>query len=295
MINDTKITEEQKIECFGSLEKYEIIAMKVAQILIEEIKIKGLEKYFEDIDITNEFSYPYLQNWIEKNKNTIAKVLEMKRKVFTQDDIEEYIKSNTVVSQEFLELKFKELFGEKELTDEERKEKQCLENQPEEYTTKEAKEKLENENEEQIQEYRSSYSEKSFNTRLKRDIRYGFIKKHSNPKDFQINFNALVTPKVIRGNTDFSISTNQNGEYDFLLDQVQIAMWNELGELMIEVYVPDKKYPEGMTRSTLIQKEKEDVCEKELTALYKKFQQQGVDVSAVSKRILGLDKEGLII
>lgn len=104
-----------------------------------------------------------------------------------------------------------------------------------------------------------------------------------------------MTPKVIRGNTDFSISTNPNGEYDFLLNQVQIAMWNELGELMIEVYVPDKKYPEGMTRSALIQKEKEDVCEKELTALYKKFQQQGVDVSAISKRILGLDKEDLII
>lgn len=295
MIKDTQITEEQKIECFRSLENYESIAMKVAQILIQEIKFKGLENYFEDIDIMNEFSYPYLQNWIEKNKNTIAKVLEMKRKVFTQVDIEEYIKYKTVPSEEFLELKFKELFEDKKLTDEERKEMQRLENQTEEYTTEEAKEKLENENEEQIQEYRNSYSEKSFNTALREDIMYGFIKKCSKPKDFKLDFNGVITPKVIRGNTDFSISTNPNGEYDFILNQEQIAIWNGLGKIQIEVYVPDKKYPERMTRSTLIQKEKEDACEKALRELYKKFQQQGVDVSAVSRRILGLGQEDLII
>lgn len=82
MNNDTKVTEEQKTECFESLEKYESIAMQVAQILIEEIKSKDLERHFEDIDIMNEFIYPYLQSWVEANKDTITEVLEMKKKSF---------------------------------------------------------------------------------------------------------------------------------------------------------------------------------------------------------------------
>lgn len=49
MSNGIKVTEEQKIECFGSLEKYESIAMQVAEILKEEIKSKGLESHFENI------------------------------------------------------------------------------------------------------------------------------------------------------------------------------------------------------------------------------------------------------
>lgn len=292
MNNDIKIAEEQKTECFGSIKKYESIATHVAQILIEEIKSKGLERHFEDIDIMNLFIYPYLQSWIEANKDSITKVLKMKRKVFTKKDIEEYIKSNSITPQGLLELKFKELFEGKELTDEEQKRKEDLENQPEDHITdEEAIEKLENENEEQIQACRHSYSEESFNSKLKRDISYGFIQKYSNPKDYQLNFNTLVTPKVIQGNTEFKIPTNENGDYDFLVNQVQIAMLNHLNVLLIEVYVPDKEYPEGMTRSALIQKEKEEACEKELKALYQKFQEQGVDVSTVSKRILGLERE----
>lgn len=293
MSNDTKITEEQITECFGGLEKYESIAMQVAQILIEEIKSKGLERQFENIDIMNEFIYPYLQSWVEANKDNITKVLEMKRKVFTKEDIEEYIKFHSKTPQELLELKFKELFEGKDLTDEERKRKENLENQPEKYTTEEAIEELKNENEEQIQKCRHSYSEGSFNSKLKQDISYGFLKQYSNPKDFQLNFNAPITQKLIRGNTEFKISTNENEDYDFLVNQVQIVATHHLGLLIIEVYVPDKEYPEGMTRSDLIQKEKEDACEKELKALYQKFQQQGVDVSAVSKRILGLEREDL--
>lgn len=294
MSNDTKVTEEQKTECFGSLEKYESIAMQVAQILIEEIKSKGLERHFEDIDIMNEFIYPYLQSWVETNKDTITKVLEMKKKVFTKKDIEEYIKSNSIAPQELLELKFKELFEGKELTDQERKRKEDLENQPEDYiTTEEALEKLKNENEEQIQECRHSYSEESFNSKLKKDIRYGFIQVCSNPKDFQLRFNGFVTPKILKGNTEFTMSNNENGDFDFLVNQAQIVTVHDCGVSLIEVYVPDKEYPEGMTRSDLIQKEKEEACEEELKALYQKFQQQGVDVSAVSKRILGLEREDL--
>lgn len=293
MSNDTKVTEEQKTECFGSLEKYESIAMQVAQILIEEIKSKGLERHFEDIDIMNEFIYPYLQSWVETNKDTITKVLGMKKKVFTKKDIEEYIKSNSIAPQELLELKCKELFEGKELTDQERKRKEDLENQPEYYITEEALEKLKNENEEQIQACRHSYSEESFNSKLKQDIRYGFIQVCSNPKDFQLGFNKFVTPKILKGNTEFTMSNNENGDFDFLVNQAQIVMLNYLDVQLIEVYVPDKEYPEGMTRSALIQKEKEDACEEELKALYQKFQQQGVDVSAVSKRILGLEREDL--
>lgn len=293
MSNDTKVTEEQKTECFGSLEKYESIAMQVAQILIEEIKSKGLERHFEDIDIMNEFIYPYLQSWVETNKDTITKVLGMKKKVFTKKDIEEYIKSNPIAPQELLELKCKELFEGKELTDQERKRKEDLENQPEDYITEEALEKLKNENEEQIQACRHSYSEESFNSKLKQDIRYGFIQVCSNPKDFQLRFNEFVTPKILKGNTEFTMSNNENGDFDFLVNQAQIVMLNHLDVQLIEVYVPDKEYPEGMTRSALIQKEKEDACEEELKALYQKFQQQGVDVSAVSKRILGLEREDL--
>lgn len=292
MNNDTKVTEEQKTECFESLEKYESIAMQVAQILIEEIKSKDLERHFEDIDIMNEFIYPYLQSWVEANKETITEVLEMKRKVFTKKEIEEYIKSNSKVPQELLELKYKELFEGKKLNNQERKRKEDLENQPEDYITEEeALEKLKIENEEQIQACRHRYSEESFNSKLEQDIRYGFIQVCSNPKDFQLRFNEFVTPKILKGNTEFTMPNNENGNFDFLVNQAQIVMINHLGVQLIEVYVPDKEYPEGMTRSALIQKEKSDACEEELKALYQKFQQQGVDVSAVSKRILGLERE----
>lgn len=117
---------------------------------------------------------------------------------------------------------------------------------------------------------------------------------HSNPKDYQLKFNAFITPKVIQGNTDFKISINENGDYDFLVNQVQIAIINDIGVQIIEVYVPNKEYPEGMTRSALMQKGREDACEKELKALYQKFQQQGVDVSNVlSKIILDIQREDL--
>lgn len=292
MNNNNQINEEQKAECFGK--KYESIAMQVAEVLMEEIKSKGLESYFEDIDIMNEFIYPYLQSWIEANKDNITKVLKMKKRVFTKEDIEECIKSNPIVPQELLEFKIKELFGEG-LTDEEQKRKENLENQPEKYITEEeAIENLENENEKQIQDYRSSYSEESFYSKLNQDTSYGFIKMHSNPKDYQLKFNAFITPKVIQGNTDFKISINENGDYDFLVNQVQIAIISDLGVQIIEVYVPNKEYPEGMTRSALMQKEREDACEKELKVLYQKFQQQGVDVSNVlSKIILDIQREDL--
>lgn len=288
MSKDTQVTEEQKIECFGSLEKYESSAIQVAQILNREIQINGLEKHFEDINIMNEFVYPYLQSWIEENKDTITKVLEMKKKVFTQKEIEEYIESNPKENLEFLELKFKELFEEKKLNSQEQERKENLENQQELYTEEEALEKLKNENEKQIQEYRNTYSEESFNLKLKQDI---FIYLYSNPKDFEVACNKIVHPKILKGNTEFKIPNNEKGDFDFLVNQVQIVRVDYPCIKFIEAYVPDKKYPEGMTRSSLIQKEKEDECEKELKALYQKFQQQGIDVSAVSKRILSLEKE----
>ena len=223
--------------------------------------------------------------------NGIVKQVE-KRKVFTKKEIEEYIKSNSKVPQELLELKYKELFEGKKLNNQERKRKEDLENQPEDYITEEeALEKLKIENEEQIQACRHRYSEESFNSKLEQDIRYGFIQVCSNPKDFQLRFNEFVTPKILKGNTEFTMPNNENGNFDFLVNQAQIVMINHLGVQLIEVYVPDKEYPEGMTRSALIQKEKSDACEEELKALYQKFQQQGVDVSAVSKRILGLERE----
>lgn len=291
MSNNTKITEEQKKECFGSLENYESIAIKVAQILIDEIKRKSLEEYFKDIDIMNEFVYPYLQRWVEFNKDTIDKVLGMRKKAFTDDEIKRYISSNSVVSQELVELKFKEVFEGKGLTGEELERKEELENQPETLTKREAINKLQNEKEEQIQSCIQSYSEERFNSRLKKDINYGFIQKYSNPKEFELKLNGAVTPKVLKGNTEFAIQTNENGDYDFLVNQVQIALYNSHEVQPIKVYVPDKEYPEGMTLSDLIQKEKEEACEKALKALYEEFQQQGVDVSALSEKILGLDKD----
>ncbi len=285
-----EINEDEIIECFGSTENYEDIAMQVAQELKKEIKDKGLEKNFEGIDIIKEFCYPYLQNWMKDNKDTISKVLKMKNKSFSEKEIQEYIQQHAQEQIE-LDIKFKELFGEEKLSTKEQEKKEKLENKPEELTTEEAIKKLTDENEEQIQAYRKIYSEEKFSSKLERDIDEGFISVYSNPKDFQIPFSKFVSSKILKGNTEFTVSTNEKEDFDFFINQEQIAIINDLGIQIIEVYVPDKEYPEKMTRSTFIQREKEEECEKELKELYQKFQQQGVDVSAISERILGLENE----
>lgn len=282
--------ENQIIELLGGQEKY----LEYKNIIIEALKRalnkSGIATQFDGTDIYEQYVIFTIQNWVSMNEVSINKVRELKDelkdKKFTPKEISDYIEEKRA-SETKWSLARKELskvfakFSD-ELTPDEEDNTVSI---SEEEAVTEMKKHLEAE----ISPIMYKYSLE----RLSDILRTTWINVTTKPIAFDINRRRIKS--VLKGNTEFDISHSEQSEdeqYDFDVNAVQIVIFDVQNDLPnIKVYLPDKEYPEGTLRSTLILQGKEKKCEKELEALYKKYQEQGVDFSTVYKRVMAKERD----
>ncbi len=159
-------------------------------------------------------------------------------------------------------------------------------------------EKLKQENLEEIENLRSNYCDNKLRDYLQYYCREGFIWVCHSPKEFVVKLDdTLSEQKILKGNTKLLNRSDGDGFYDFNVNEVQIATRLSTLGSFIQIYIPDKEYPVGMTRRKFLSREKElelkfigefkNVCEK--------YQEQGLDVSAILKKFNPFDSKSLVL
>lgn len=295
--------ENQIIEILGSQEKYIEYKNLIIQALKRELDLSGIATCFDDTAIFEQFADFYLQGWLFDNEELINRVRQLKDKNFTQDEIRNFIEKHPIIPEDIESLlnekRLIEMFGEgngKESLNHEDEEKinDYMKN-PELLSEEDALSLMKDNLSSEISQLMECFGLQSFKNNLDSQFNIGFLHVNSNPKDFDINRRNIKS--ILKGNTKFNTSHREQSDdeqYDFEVNSEQIVIIGlQKGYPIIEVYIPDKEYPEGTLRSTLIQKEKEDICEKELRALYLKFQGQGVDFSKVYQSVMAKSEKDM--
>lgn len=274
-MNDN-VNERQSANLFFNPDDYNKYITKVLSLLKEEINSMGLEDKFEGIDLVQTFIQPYLLG----KMNEIGINSFLKREI-AQKEIDEYIDKNKsqVIDSEMAELLSRKLFGDKPLTSEEEKRVEYYKTHPiykETMSESEAKEIMQKQ-QEIVYETALHTLDDLINTQ---SYRSGFIMFYTNPHDFTpkvASTKGILKGEPLKEFLDDKIS------YNFQVNEEMITTIGLSYPEMIEVYSPIEQYPEGMTFSALLRKEKEDECAKKLEEIYRDFQLQGIDVSAVFK------------
>lgn len=271
-MNDN-VNEKKSANLFLNPDDYDKYITKVLSLLKEEITSMGLEDKFEGIDLVETFIQPYLLG----KMNEIGISSFLKREI-SQEEIDEYIAKNRteVTDSEMLELHIRRLFSDKPLTSEEEKKLEYHNSNPkyeESMTENEARKRIQEQRQIDYQSALQSLDNLISNQR-------GFIMLYDNPHDFTpkiASTKGILKGEPLNGILDDGLS------YDFKVNEEIITAIGLGYPEMIEVYSPIEQYPKVVTFSALLHKEKEDECAKKLEELYRSFQRQGVDVSAVFK------------
>lgn len=273
-MND-KVSEKQSTNLFLNTDDYNRYITKILSLLQKEINSMGLEDKFEEIDLIETFVHPYLFG----KMNEIGINSFLKREI-SQEDINEFIDRNKseIMDDEGVELLSKKLFGDTPLTTEEEKRLEYYQSNPKYKETMSESEAKEIMKEQQKIVYETAL--KILDDLIAQNCRSGFIQIYTHPYDFSPK--VASTKGILKGEPLREILDDEIS-YDFQVNEEMITAIGLSYPEMIEVYSPIEQYPEGMTFSALLHKEKEDECAKKLEELYRKFQRQGVDVSAVFK------------
>lgn len=294
------MTEGQIIEILGSEERYIEYKSLIIQALRRELDIFGTVAHFDETDVFEQFTNFYLQGWLFDNEQIINRVRQLKDRKFTQDEISNFIKEHPVIPKDIEVLlnrrKLIGFFGDGEgiesLTPEEEKKINDYMKNPELLSEEDALTLMYDDLKSEISQRMKDFDLQSFRRSLEQQSSYGFLHVSSNPKDFDINRREIKS--ILKGNTEFNTSFSEqfnNEQYDFEVNSEQIVIIGlQKGYPIVEVYMPDKEYPEGTLRSSLIQKEIEDKCEEELKALYQKYQGQGVNFSRIYQNVMANER-----
>ncbi len=273
---NNNVNERQSANSFLNPDDYNKYITKVLSLLKEEINSMGLEDKFEGIDLVETFIQPYLLG----KMNEIGINSFLKREI-SQKEIDEYIDKNKseVIDSEMIELLSRKLFGDKPLTLEEEKRVEYYKTHPiykETMSESEAKEIMQKQ-QEIVYETALHTLDDLISTQ---SCRSRFIMFYTNPHDF---IPKVASTKGILKGEPLNEILDDKISYNFQVNEEMITAIGLSYPEMIEVYSPIEQYPEGMTFSALLRKEKEDECAKKLEELYRDFQLQGIDVSAVFK------------
>lgn len=296
------MTENQIIEILGSQEKCIEYKNLIIQALKRELDVSEIATCFDGIDIFEQFADFYLQGWLFDKEELINRVRQLKDRNFTQDEIRNFIEEHPIIPKDIESLlnrkRLIELFGVgddiESLTSEEEEIINDYMKNPELLSEEDALALMNDDLNSEISQIMKGFDLQSFKGNLVQQINIGFLHVNSNPKDFDITRRSIKS--ILKGNTEFNTSHSEqfdDEQYDFEVNSKQIVIIGLQKDYpIIEVYIPDKEYPEGTLRSTLIQKEKEDMCGEELRALYLKYQRQGVDFSKVYQNVMANDERG---
>lgn len=285
------------ISFLGSAEIYEEYKNLVINELRRQIDFYGHTKNFEETNVYEQFAELYLQGWMYSNQRFIDKVHELQNKVFSEEEIRKYINENPIIPEyigDIMEEEFMCIFGDEELADEKKQQKEDYFNNPQLLSEEEAQAKMKKSNEDEISRIMEVFNLQHFKEKLKSNQVY-FFNVHSNPKDVSIGKRG--TKSVLKENPGSKTSIlelPEGEEYDFDVNSEQIFILGlPKGYPHIYAYFPDKEYPEGMLRSTLIQQENDNQFTKEFIAqnkeLYDKFKGK-VDFNRLAMPLL----EGII-
>lgn len=266
-MNDN-VNEKKSANLFLNPDDYDKYITKVLSLLKEEITSMGLEDKFEGIDLVETFIQPYLLG----KMNEIGISSFLKREI-SQEEIDEYIDRTGVEDSEMLELHVRRLFSDKPLTSEEEKKLEYHNSNPkneESMTENEARKRIQEQRQIDYQSALQSLDNLISNQRE-------FIMLYDNPHNFTpkiASIKGILKGEPLNGILDDGLS------YDFKVNEEIITAIGLKYPEMLEVYSPIEQYPEVVTFSALLHKE----CAEKLEELYRSFQRQGVDVSAVLKK-----------
>ena len=90
------------IEFLGSKKQYEEYKNLVINELKRQIQSNGLTQHFDErTNVYEEFAEMYLQGWMHSKKELIDELNELKNKVFSEEEIREYIKENPIIFKKY--------------------------------------------------------------------------------------------------------------------------------------------------------------------------------------------------
>ena len=284
------------ISFLGSEETYEKYRQLVIAELKRQIELMELVTHFEGTNVYEQFADFYMQGWISTNQRWVDEVNIIRNKVFSQEEIDNYIKSNPIVPKdipEYIEnIQYKELFEEEEITPKEKQDMAEYFNGLPLLSEEEARTEMERNKQVEISRIMELFDLQHFKDDLKTK-QIHFLNVYTNPKDLSIG--KRVIKSVLKENSGSKTSIGElpeGEEYDFDVNSEQIFIVGlPKNDPFIFAYFPDKEYPEGMLRSTLIQNENNSAFIAEATdqlkALYDKYKGR-VNFAELLKSVLDI-------
>ena len=255
-----------------------------------QIELFGFSTHFEGTNVYEEFADFYMQGWISANQKLINEVIEKRNKVFSQDEIRQHRKDKIKVPENILTISFKNIFEGGKITPEESQQLDEYNNNLPLLSEEEVRTEMERRKQDEISQIMEFFNLQHFTDDLKNKQIY-FLRVCSNPKDLSIGKRGIRS--VIKANSGSKTSIEElpeSEEYDFDVNSEQIFIAGLPKDYpFIYAYFPDKKYPEGLLRSTLIQEENNIAFIAEATdqlkALYTKYRGK-VNFDDLSKKVL---------
>lgn len=281
------------ISFLGNIETYEEYKKLVIEELKRQIELRGLTTHFEGTNVYDQFADFYIQGWINDNQRWLDEIDEKKNTDFSKEEIGQYIREHPIIPQDILELQFEEkllAIEGKELSPDLKQKIEDYNNNPRLLLEENARNLMTKNNQARISELMEYFNLSSFLSNLDR-VKERFLIVESNPENFSVG--RIGTKSIITENTGSkpSMSEQPEGEeYDFDVNSRQILIIGLPKDYpSILAYFPDKEYPEGMLRSTLIQNENNSAFIAEATAqmekLYGKYKGR-VNFDKLSREVL---------
>ncbi len=281
--------KNQIIEFLGSEEIYEKYRKLVIDELKKQIELLGLTTHFEGTNVYEQFADFYIQGWLYSNQRAVDKICELKNKNFSQEEIKEYINKNPIIPddiQRIISEEFMYIFDDKDISTEKKQKKEDYFKNPELLSEEEALNLMKKDNQEEVFKTMEFFNLQSFKDELNLQKRH-FLNINSDPKN--VGFGRKGIKSVIRENTGSKPSMRElpeNEEYDYDVNSDQIFIIGfPKGYPYVYAYIPNKEYPKGTLRSTLIQNEIDSKCTDELESLYKKYQGK-VDFGGIYRQVM---------
>lgn len=274
------MNKSEIISFLGSEETYEKYRQLVIEELKRQIEFMGLTTHFEGTNVYDQFADFYIQGWIHNNQRFVDEINKIRSTVFSQEKIQEYIQSNPIhpegIPDYIVNIRFKVFFEEGDITPEEQQQLNEYDNGLQLLSEEEARTKMEKNKQVEISQIMQLFDLQHFKDALKTN-QGRFFNVYTNPKDLSIGKIGLKSVLKENSGSKTSIGELPKGkEYDFDVNSEQIFIVG-LPENYphLVAYFPDKEYPEGMLRSTLIQNENNSAFIAEATAqletLYGKY------------------------
>lgn len=243
----------------------------------------------EGTDFFEQYADLYIQRWLVKNEKLVDEIIQLKDKKYTTEEVREYINMHPIeedLTEEEFETLFSNLFDVKNPSpnkeDEkiDHKERRLL---SEEEALEQMNTDLNKVVDEKMKElaYPHEYEE-----RIRKDI-IETIHIKSNPED--IGLKKGLIKSILKGNMDFISETTQGDEkdtYDFEINSEQIIICGTANYFpIVYIYIPDKKYPEGMLLSNFLEQQKIQKHLDELRKLYLECVKDGVDWDSLNNKL----------